>query len=160
MDLGLEPISCNTPVGCCHSAARRRMLYHIIESYIVHLLFWSHTHRVCFSYCWTTDSNPSVAIPRWGVAARRLDAECSIKYNRVLYRPPYRKNRTYSQSGAGSDFLFLSKAFHFEFVPPARNRRSRRLPGFPMPWGRPPGSAPGILPWLPTAVLSNCFWKK
>ena len=32
--------------------------------------------------------------------------------------PPYRKIRTYSQSGTGSDFLFSSKILHTEFMPP------------------------------------------
>ena len=32
--------------------------------------------------------------------------------------PPYRKIRTYSQSGTGSDFLFSSKMLHTEFMPP------------------------------------------
>ena len=37
-------------------------------------------------------------------------------------------------------------------VPPVRKRPSRALPVFPPPWNKRPGSAPGILPWLPTAA--------
>ena len=33
---GLERSECNSPVDCCHPAARHRMLLNVIESYIVH----------------------------------------------------------------------------------------------------------------------------
>ena len=48
--------------------------------------------------------------------------------------------------------LYAAREHDKSLLPPARNRRSRRLPVFPKPWKKLPGSAPGILPWSPTAV--------
>lgn len=48
--------------------------------------------------------------------------------------------------------LYAARADDKSRMPPVRKRLSRALPVFPPPWNKRPGSAPGILPWLPTAA--------
>lgn len=46
------------------------------------------------------------------------EIEAALSSDLTSMCPPYRKIRTYSQSGTGSDFLFSSKILHTEFMPP------------------------------------------